>query len=136
VAGRIHGLCQQCSYKGQVTVQVHVNHSRTVIRTTKGFSAAFKSHFVPPEKYELDVFWPYSSHTPIADDEEELQAGTSIAARKCLVRTENGWFKDWRPVLRAAIINKKVGWLTLDDWIEYQMKPLHSEEPPAPWGNR
>jgi hypothetical protein len=139
IIGRIHGLCQQCNYKGVVTVTVPVSHSRTVIKTTSGFSATFKSHFVPAEKYELDVFWPYASHAPGEDSDEERDAGAAASgtgARKCLVRTENGWFKDWRACLRAAILSKKVGWLGLDDWIEYQMRSVKEETKPGSWGEQ
>jgi hypothetical protein len=136
IIGRIHGLCQQVNYKGTVTVTIPVLHSRTIIKTTSSISAIFKSHFVAAEKYELDVFWPYASHAPSDDSDEDHpnMPGSSAASRKCLVRSENGWFKDWRPALRAAIISKKKGWLGMDDWIELQMRQMKQESKPDPWG--
>jgi hypothetical protein len=129
IIGRIHGLVQHLNYKGQISVTVPVSHSRTVIKTTESFSAVLRSHFIPAEKWEVDVFWPYASH-PAGEDSD----GDHSSPRKCLVRTENGWFKDWRPTLRAAILNKKKGWVGLDDWIEHSMRPIKPEGRPFAWG--
>jgi hypothetical protein len=134
IVGRIHSLCQQINYKGIVVITIPITHSRTVIKTTATFTAAFRAHFVPADKYEVDVFWPYASHAPQTDSDSEHDP--EMPSRKCLVRTESGWFKDWRPVLRAALLNRKVGWLGMDDWIDFQMKPVREEIVPSPWGQQ
>jgi hypothetical protein len=92
---------------------------------------------MPPEKYELDVFWPYASHTPTDDSDDDhpvLPGASSAAGRKCIVRSENGWFKDWRPALRAAILARKTGWVGIEDWIEFQLRQVKQESKPDPWG--
>jgi hypothetical protein len=39
------------------------------------------------------------------------------------VRSEKAWFNDWRPVLKAAIMAKKKGWVGEADFIEVMMTP-------------
>jgi len=66
---------------------------------------------------------------------EDSDGEQSCVTRKCLVRSENGWFKDWKPVLRAAVLRKRKGWVGMEDWIEVAMRPPVAEQAPTAWGN-
>ena len=131
LVGRIHGLLQSVNYKGQTQITFPVRHSRTVLKQSQSLGAALRSVLVGSEKYEVEACWPYASHMP-GEDSDEGESGS--VSRRCLVRSENGWFKDWKPVLRAAVLGKRKGWVGLEDWIEVAMLPTAAEKAPAPWG--
>jgi hypothetical protein len=129
LTGRIHALCQSLNYRGRVEVTFPVHHQRIVLKSSASLGSAFRSAFSGTEKHEVEVYWPYATHPPVVDDDSDQGAN-----RRCLVRGETGWFKDWKPVLRSAILAKKHGWCGIDDWIEVAMRPPVVEAAPSPWG--
>jgi hypothetical protein len=129
--GRIHGLLQSLNYKGRTSITFPLYHTRTVIKSSQTFGSTLRSAFVRNETYEVEVYWPYANQMPGEDSDGEQ----SRVTRKCLVRSENGWFRDWKPVLRAAVLGKRKGWVGMEDWIEVAMRPPVAEEAPTAWGD-
>jgi hypothetical protein len=111
--GSIHGLLQSCNYKGRAEITFPVQHQQIIIKGEQSFGSTLRSVFVGVEKYEVEVCWPYATHFPAEDPDGEARS-----SRKCLVRSEHGWFNDWRSALKVAVIGKKRGWVGEADWIE------------------
>jgi hypothetical protein len=129
LVGRIYALLQSINYKGTIDITFPINYQRVVIKASQSFGSAVRSAFIGVEKYECEVYWPYASDEPTEDSDSDHRV-----TRKCLVRSEAGWYKDWKPVLRAALLAKRKGWIGLDDWMENAMKPREPETTPSPWG--
>jgi len=127
--GRLHGLLQSCGYKGTPEITFPVYHHSIIVKPSSSFSSALRSAFIGSERYELEVCWPYASHVPGEDSDSEQRP-----TRRCLVRSEMGWFKDWRSTLRAAVLQRKRGWVGENDWIENAMREPVAEGTPMPWG--
>lgn len=130
---RLHGLLQSLNYRGQASIIFSFHHSRTILKSTSG--SFLRNAFISSEKYEVEACWLYASHIPgIEDSDDGNEHGGEHARRRCLVRTESGWFRDWRTVIRRAVLGKRKGWVGLEDWIEAAMLPPEAEKAPAAWG--
>jgi hypothetical protein len=119
ILGQIHGLLQSCGYKppSHIEITFPVQHHQTIIKGEQSFGSVLRSAFIGSEKYEVEVCWPYATHS--AEDSD----GESRSQRQFLVRSEIGWFRDWKPVLKAAILGRKRGWVGADDYMEVMMRP-------------
>jgi hypothetical protein len=100
-----------------------VKYAKVVVYPPKG-SQSFFTTLVSPllEKRRFEIIrsvWPYASLPPGAD--------AAAAGRLCVAQSEETWWEEWRDVLRWAIVNKRNGWVTVDDIVEYRMAP----SPPA-----
>jgi hypothetical protein len=123
-------LIQSCNYKGRVEVTFPVHHKEMIVKPIRSIGATFRSMFYGNTRHEIEVHWPYANRHPSEDSDEEARR------RKCLVRSETAWFNDWRPVLKAAIMGKKKGWVGEADFIEMMMTPPGPETAAQPWGAR
>jgi hypothetical protein len=141
--GRLLGLLQSLNYKGRVEITFPSNHYQTILKPEQSFGSTLRSVFLGAgETYSLDIDWPYASH--IAGDDEDHhsdEAADGLPAigrvrRKCLVRTEQGWFKEWRSTIRLAILERRRGWIGEADWIETMMRGQVAETVPYAWGER
>jgi len=129
ILGRLHGLLQSCAYKGTPEITFPLYHHTILVKPSSSFSSSLRSAFIGSERYELEVCWPYASHLPGEDSDDE-----SRSSRRCLVRSEMGWFKDWRGTLRAAVLGRRRGWVGEGDWIENAMRVPVVEGGIMPWG--
>jgi len=138
--GRLHGLLQSLNYKGRVEIAFPSNHFQTIVKPEQSLTSTLRSVFLGAgEQYSLDVIWPYASH--IAGEDEEASHsdpttadGQNRTRRKCLVRTEQGWFKEWRSTIRQAVLDRRRGWIGEADWMEGMMKGPVVETTPYAWG--
>jgi hypothetical protein len=44
------------------------------------------------------------------------------------VRSEMQWWNDWKDVLELAVMNRRKGWLSAEDQIEFAMSPRARKE--------
>ena len=131
ISGRVHTLLASLNYRGKVTVDFPITHSKVVINTEpKSIASTFRSLFATMKEYKIEAVWPYAN-IPSGGD-----ADTRDVQRRCLVRTEEGWWRDWMEVIGFAILNKikHANWLSLDGWMEVMMTPHGSLPQPRPWG--
>ena len=132
ISGCIHTLLANLNYRGKISVEFPCSHAVVSINTEpKSIASTFRSLFASPKEYEIQAIWPYATFPPGG-----AEAETRDVPRRCLVRSEEGWWRDWRDVIRQAILDKKKGevWIGMDDWMEVMMTPTQSTKPPKPWG--
>ncbi|QKX62265.1 uncharacterized protein TRUGW13939_09424 [Talaromyces rugulosus] len=127
IEGQIRSLIASTGYDQPVTVTFPVKYAKVVVYPPKS-SQSFFTTLVSPllEKRRFEIIravWPYASLPP--------GANAAAAGRSCVAQTEETWWEEWRDVLRWSIVNKRNGWVTIDDIAEYRMAP----SPPAsnPW---
>lgn len=126
--GRLLSLISSTSYRGHVTITFPQTHSRVVIRNPDKVNRFFSNVtkvFTGTKKYEIiKSIWPYAD---VARGEP---------GRHCVVQEEEAWFASWRDSIRYAILGKRVGWVTVEDRLEFLMEPRvgDREGKPADWG--
>jgi hypothetical protein len=123
IEGQIRSLIASTGYDQPVTVTFPVKYAKVVVYPPKS-SQSFFTTLVSPllEKRRFEIIravWPYASLPP--------GANAAAAGRLCVAQTEEMWWEEWRDVLRWSIVNKRNGWVTIDDIAEYRMAP----SPPA-----
>jgi hypothetical protein len=126
--GRLLSLISSTSYRGHVTVTFPLTHSRVVIRSPDKVNRFFSNVtqvFTGNKKYEIvKSVWPYAD---VARGEQ---------GRRCVVQEEEAWFGNWSDSIRHAILGKRVGWVTIEDRLEFLMEPRLGDRDgkPADWG--
>lgn len=70
----------------------------------------------------IESVWPYASAPPGSSEQ-----------RAYAVQSEQQWWRDWKIPIRNAIMNKKRGWVSAEDWMEAAMG-LNAKEPYKEWG--
>lgn len=131
IEGQIRSLIASTGYDQPVTVSFPVKYAKVVVYPPKG-SQSFFTTLVSPllEKRRFEIIravWPYASMPPGAE--------AAAAGRSCVVQTEELWWEEWRDVLRWAIVNRRNGWVTIDDAVEYRMAPTPPALSSYSWGN-
>lgn len=53
--------------------------------------------------------WPFATVPYDADE------------RRYAVQSEKRWWDTWGPPIRDAMLRRKTGWVTVEDWMEYAM---------------
>lgn len=134
--GAIHGLANSLNYKGTLKVMFVHTHGRTVFRAPRpanlSFAASFKSAFAATKDVAVEAVWPYADRPVHEDDETAAAAGQR---RICVVRSERGWWQDWKGVVRDAMLTKKTGRLGMDDYIDFASDPAaRDRKAPNNWG--
>ena len=120
------------NYRGKISVTFPATHSVVTIDTEpKSIATTFRSFFATPKQYQIDAVWPYANFPPRGPDAE-----TRTEPRRCVMRTEEAWFQDWKEAIRNAILEKRrnQAWVGLEDWMEVMMTPNPSQKIPRPWG--
>jgi len=122
----VHALTASVNYEHRVKVdfpRAYTKFTVTVSDDGRSLASTILAAFKTPREYGVDVVWPYASTERHGGDldPDGAQAGVD---RKCLVRSEEGWWSDWRGVVREAIKANRQGWVGLDDWMEMAMRPV------------
>ena len=131
LSGRIHTLLANLNYRGKIAVEFPSTHSKVIINTEpKSIASTFRSFFADPTEYKIEAMWPYANFPSGGE------ADTRDVPRRCLVRSEEGWWRDWQEVIKFAVLDKRKNqtWIGLDDWMEVAMTPPLSLKQPRPWG--
>lgn len=128
IEGQIRSLIAATGYAHHVTVTFPVRYSKITIQPRgESFLTTLFSPILEKRRYEVArAVWPYATLPPSLESED--------AGRSCAVQTEEVWWRDWKDVLRLAIITRRSGWVTLDDVLEYRMCPIEPQGPKNPWG--
>lgn len=118
-------------YHGKVTVTFPVTYNHVVVQDTEpssGFVSTVLSFFKEgPRRYEvIRSFWPYANMA--ARDE------MTFTNRVCAVHSEAQWWENWNQVIAAAILEKRKGWVTVEDLIVQAMNPPFEVKASRDWG--
>ena len=52
----------------------------------------------------------------------------------CAVQGEEEWWEAWGNVIAAAVIDRRVGWITADDLLDMAMRPRRDLRVSRNWG--
>ncbi|KAL1885489.1 ATP-dependent RNA helicase [Paecilomyces lecythidis] len=128
IEGQIRSLIAATGYTNHVTVTFPVRYSKITVQPRgEGFIATLFSPILEKRRYEVArAVWPYATLPPGLESED--------AGRSCAVQTEEAWWRDWKDVLKLAIVTRRHGWVTLDDILEFRMSPIEPQIPKNPWG--
>jgi hypothetical protein len=129
IEGQIRSLIASTGYTRNVTVKFPLKYSKIVVYPPRASESFFTNLFSPlleKKRYEvIDAVWPYASMPPAAD--------AAAAGRACIVQTEEAWWEAMRNVLKWSIVNKRKGWVSADDIMEYYMNASPLAIPKNPW---
>jgi len=94
-----------------------VTHSKIVVETTtsRPWYQVLADAFQPSQtrRYEVvTAVWPYAALAP----EYASGKGNSWA-----VKSEMQFWTEWKDVLHCALLERRIGWLSMEDHIEWAM---------------
>lgn len=126
IEGQIRSLVAATNYKGLVTVQFPVTHAKVTIQNPDKVNKFFTSVaalFTGKARYEVvKAVWPFAT------------AKNGDRGRKCIVQSEKTWWEEWRDPIRYAISQKRTGWVTNEDKLEWIMENKGKGELLVDWG--
>ncbi|KAF2096721.1 hypothetical protein NA57DRAFT_58616 [Rhizodiscina lignyota] len=115
--GQIRNLIAGTNYKGKLTITFPVTHSKLIVQcpSSKPWYQALAACFSPTQTRRFEVItavWPYAA----LSSEETSGQGNAWA-----VKSEMAFWAEWKDVLKFAVLDKKSGWLSIEDYIEFAM---------------
>ncbi|RYP82750.1 hypothetical protein DL769_001559 [Monosporascus sp. CRB-8-3] len=126
IEGQLRSLVASTDYRGVVTVQFPVTHSRVIIQNpdkVNKFFTSVASLFSGKNKYEVvKVIWPFAT------------SRSGELGRQFAVQSEKTWWAEWKDVIRFAIATKRQGWVTNEDKLQYIMEGTEKETSTVDWG--
>lgn len=126
IEGQLRSLVASAKYRGNVDVTFLVAHSRVLVQSPDRFSpfvTSVTTLFSGRNKYEVvKAVWPFAT----------LKNGEQ--GRRCIVRSEDLWWLEWRDPIRYAISQKRQGWVTVEDKLEAVMEGKGSQAEVIDWG--
>lgn len=126
VEGQLRSLVASLSYKGVVDVKFVVTHNRVLVQSpdkVNQFFTTVTSLFSGKNKYEVvKAVWPFAS------------TRNGEPGRKCLVQSEEVWWREWKDPIKYAISQKRQGWVTTEDKLEAVMEGKGSQTDSVDWG--
>jgi hypothetical protein len=66
----------------------------------------------------VQVTWPYATSSSTSPS---TPGSFSNIGRRCAVQSEQDWWTIWKEPIRNGVLNKKQGWVTVEDWKEVVM---------------
>jgi hypothetical protein len=125
--GRLHSLIASVSYRGNAEISFPLTHNKVVVHSPDKVNRLFTNMthlFTGTKKCEVvKAVWPFASAPPDAP----------AAERRFAVMSEEQWWGEWKDAIRGAMLNKRKGWVTVEDQIELLMAPRETKKP-AEWG--
>ncbi|KAH7327858.1 hypothetical protein B0I35DRAFT_415913 [Stachybotrys elegans] len=126
IEGQLRGLVASLNYRGLVDVTFSVTHRRVIVQNpdkVNQFFTTVTSLFTGKNKYEVvKSVWPFAT------------APSGEPGRRCVVQSEEAWWKDWRDPIRFAISQKRRGWVTVEDRLETLMEGKGHNTQALDWG--
>ncbi|RYO90337.1 hypothetical protein DL763_005365 [Monosporascus cannonballus] len=126
IEGQLRSLVASTDYRGIVTVQFPVTHSKVIIQNPdkmNKFLTSVTSLFSGKNRYEVvKVVWPFATS----------RSGES--GRQFVVQSEKTWWAEWKDIIRFAIATKRQGWVTNEDKLQYIMEGIGKENLTVDWG--
>lgn len=124
--GQLRSLIATTKYKGSVDVTFLVTHSKVQVQNpdkVNQFFTSVTSLFSGKNRYEVvKVVWPFAS------------TKSGEPNRKCVVQSEEVWWREWRDPIRYAIAQKRQGWVTVEDKLEAVMEGKGDTKDLIDWG--
>lgn len=126
IEGQIRSLIASTDYKGLVTVTFPVTHAKVIVQNPDRINKFFTgvaTLFSGKKRYEVvKAVWPFAT----AQKGEE--------GRRCLVQSEETWFREWRDAIKYAVATKRQGWITNEDKLEVIMEGKGKGVSVVDWG--
>jgi hypothetical protein len=124
--GQLRSLVAALNYRGVVDVSFVVTHSRVVVQNpdkVNQFFTSVTSLFSGKHKYEVvKAVWPFAT------------AKSGEPDRRCMVQSEETWWREWKDPIKYAISQKRHGWVTVEDKLEAVMEGKGHELGMIDWG--
>ncbi|KAK0643526.1 hypothetical protein B0T16DRAFT_333567 [Cercophora newfieldiana] len=124
--GQIRSMIASIGYKGNVTVSFPITHARVTVQNPDRLNKFFTgvtAFFSGKRKYEVvKAVWPFATNKP------------GEAGRRCVVQSEETWWREWSVPIKYAVANKRVGWVTNEDKLEAIMEGRGKHELVIDWG--
>ncbi|KIW20233.1 hypothetical protein PV08_00808 [Exophiala spinifera] len=155
--GMVRTLLAATRYRGKVTVEFPVQFAKVVVQRESGNWFANMLRLYPTKKYEVvQTVWdvastgnpgpgPGTGPGDIAGTNSTTTTAAAAAAtsstqkhqqhhqmdRAGLVAQE--WWREWQYAIWNAVIKRRTGWVTIEDWIEAKMG-VKLPQPSREWG--
>lgn len=124
--GQIRSLVAATNYKGVVTVSFPVTHAKVVVQNpdkVNKFFTGITTLFSGKRTYEVvKAVWPFATHK------------NGEQGRRCIVQSEETWWREWRDPIKYAIATKRKGWVTNEDKLEAIMEGKGKGVSNVDWG--
>ncbi|KAB5540436.1 hypothetical protein GE09DRAFT_256190 [Coniochaeta sp. 2T2.1] len=124
--GQIRSMVASTGYKGVVSVTFPVTHAKVVVQNPDKVNKFFTSVttlFSGKRKYEVvKAVWPFATHK------------NGEQGRRCVVQSEETWWREWKDPIRWAIASKRHGWVTNEDKLEGIMEGIGKGGGTVDWG--
>ncbi|KAJ9133773.1 hypothetical protein NKR19_g8930 [Coniochaeta hoffmannii] len=124
--GQIRSLVAGMGYKGVVSVTFPVTHAKVVVQNPDKVNRFFTSVttlFSGKRKYEVvKAVWPFATHK------------NGEPGRRCVVQSEETWWRVWRDPIKYSIATKRHGWVTNEDKLEAIMEGVGKGVGIVDWG--
>ncbi|KAK3940637.1 poly(A) polymerase [Diplogelasinospora grovesii] len=126
IEGQVRSMIASTAYKGVVSVTFPVTHSKVVVQNpdkVNKFFTSVTSLFSGKRKYEVvKAVWPFATHK------------SGEPGRRCVVQSEETWWREWRDPIKYAIATKRQGWVTNEDKLEAIMEGVGKGVSVVDWG--
>jgi hypothetical protein len=124
--GQMRSMVAGMGYKGVVSVTFPVTHAKVVVQNPDKVNKFFTSVttlFSGKRKYEVvKAVWPFATHK------------SGEPGRRCVVQSEETWWKEWRDPIKYSIASKRHGWVTNEDKLEAIMEGVGKGVGTVDWG--
>jgi hypothetical protein len=114
IEGQLRSLIASTDYKGVVNIFFPVTHARVMVQSPDKVNKFFTSVttlFSGKHKYEVvQAVWPFAT------------ARSGEPGRRCIVQSEEVWWREWRDVIKYAVATNRKGWVTNEDKLEALME--------------
>ncbi|KAM6515972.1 hypothetical protein FALCPG4_014165 [Fusarium falciforme] len=126
IEGQLRSLVAALNYRGVVDVTFVVTHSRVMVQNpdkVNPFFTSVTSLFSGKNKYEVvKAVWPFAT------------TKNGEPGRRCVVQSEEIWWREWKDPIKYAISQKRHGWVTVEDKLEAVMEGKGHETGTIDWG--
>ncbi|KAK5280159.1 hypothetical protein LTR40_006765 [Exophiala xenobiotica] len=139
--GMVRTLLAATKYRGKVVVEFPAQFASVTVQRQSGNWFTNILRLYPTKKYEVvDTVWDVAAaagrgrqqigiETDIDTDTEV--SGDSTNGRAGLIAQE--WWREWQFAIWNAVVQKRQGWVTIEDWIEAKMG-VRMPAPTKDWG--
>ena len=114
IEGQLRSLIASLGYRGAVDITFTTTHSNVIVQNPDKVNQFFTSVttlFSGKNKYEvIKAVWPFAT------------AKNGEPGRRCVVQSEEVWWREWKDPIRFAITQKRRGWVTVEDKLESLME--------------
>jgi hypothetical protein len=126
IEGHLRSLIASTDYKGVVRITFPVTHAKVVVHSpdkVNKFFTSITTLFAGKHQYEVvQAVWPFAT------------ARNGEPGRRCIVQSEEAWWRTWRDVIKYAVATKRHGWVTNEDKLEALMEGKGKGVDIVDWG--